>query len=141
MSRYQKFEIQFTALCCFEMCIFLSKNLLTSKGIKGDFELHAQLFHAWCTIDILTFCLFLHLSATGSRVHSNMTTIVEYHFRVCKIRYIYFGRKGNYYGFEMESDELTKIGPIFAKLNIRKKLNNHCVNNKSFSSNWHYPIY
>ena len=63
---------------------FFIQNLLTSKSIKG--ELHAQLFHACCTIDILTFCLFLHLSATGSRVHSNMTTVVEYHFRVCKIR-------------------------------------------------------
>ena len=67
---------------------FHHKNLLTSKSIKGDFELHAQLFHAWCTIDILTFCWFLHLSATGSRVHSNMTTVVEYHFCVCKIQMI-----------------------------------------------------
>ena len=45
-----------------------------------------------------------------------------------------FDPKGNYYGFEMESDELTKIGPIFTKNYYRSKN----VNNKSFSP---YPIF
>ena len=41
---------------------------------------------------------------------------------------IYFGSKGNYHSFEMESDELTKIGPIFtrergSKIKVIKNVN------------------
>ena len=67
-------------------CAFFIQKLVDKQSHK------MWLWIACATLSCLVhnrhpnFLFVSYLSATGSRVHSNMTTVVEYHFRVCKIR-------------------------------------------------------